>query len=237
MSWSFRSASLSLAFVAPFLALLSACGSDVYLGSREPATIEAKEWEGSRVIYTPHRPKSAGRKAVSLLPFPLGVVGEIAADVADGPDRTVVSKTDYSYAVRVTRINGEAVALTSESFQVPPGKHRIEARYCRYEEGRSNCSEPVVLNFRADAGYRYSLRRNSKLQIELHPNSADKKTVRSEAKAVVLQDEEDCIRRRRDRIEFHFAQGWIEADEAARRRSQVGPGCRDLVGRESEGES
>lgn len=231
MSRKFRSGSLSLALIASLLALLSACGADVYLGSREPATIEAKEWEGSRVIYTPLRPKSAGRKALSVLPFPIGVLGEIAADVADGPDRTVVSKTDYSYAVRVTQINGEAVALTSEEFQVSPGKHRIEARYCRYEEGRSNCSDPVVLNFRADAGYRYRLRRNSKLQIELHPNSADKKTVRSEAKAVVLQDEEDCIRGRRDRIEFHFAQGWIEADEAARRRSQVGPGCRELVGR------
>ena len=229
MSWGSHSGKLGLILGTLSLALLSACGSDVYLGSTEPAMIVAREWKGSQVLYSQPPPKSTGRKVMDIiLPFPLNALAETAASAADNYERTVASKVDYSYAVRVVRIDGEPVPETLEEFPVPAGEHRIEAKYCRYQDGHSACSEPVVLFFRADAGYRYSLRRNSKFHIELEPGIAGKKTVRAETKSVVPQDVEDCIRRREHDIEYNLKYGQVSAVEADRLISEVKSQCSAL---------
>lgn len=229
MPWGICSGKLGLISVALSLALLGACGPDVYLGSTEPATILTREWKGSQVLFSQPPPKSTGRQVMDfVLPFPLNALAGTAASAADDYERTVVSRVDYSYAVRVIRIDGEPVPETLEEFPVPAGDHRIEAKYCRYQDGHSACSEPVVLFFRADAGYRYSLRRSSKFHIELESGIAGKKTVRAESKSVVPQDVEDCIRRREHDIEYDLKYAQVSAVEADRLISEVKSQCSAL---------
>jgi len=87
----------------------------------------------------------------------------------------------------------------------------------------------VELSFYAEPGKRYRLYRTSELQIELWPPRAGRKAVRSDAKAVVAQDEEFCVWRREREIENQRKDRRIDLAEAIRLRAKVDAECRLLV--------
>ncbi len=207
---------------------LTACGTDGYLGSTEPATIEAYEFENEVKIYPPREPPSTAEKVADWVPG-VGTLVAIARFADWATKEKVVVRTVYTVAIHISRIDGEAVALGTKKIEVPHGDHTIEVKYCRYAEPNSSCSKNVEISFRAEPGVSYRLRRNSELQIELKPNSTDKKTFVSEARAVVAQDGDDCIRDRKLDIEFRARTYPKSKAEMARLLSAVQPYCRALV--------
>ena len=210
------------------LSMLTACGPGVYLGSTEPAAIEGYEYEREIRVYSDPEPPSAAYRVLSVLPG-VDVLAFIARTAISDSERTLISRTVYTEALRISRIDGEAVALTAKKVEVPFGEHTIEVKYCRYEELRSACSRGVELSFYARPGVSYWLRRTSKFQVELWPRQGGSKTIRSDAKAVVAQDEEDCVRRREREIEKRQKNRRIDRTEAIRLKSSAGEECRRLV--------
>ena len=208
--------------------VLTACGPGVYLGSTEPATIEAYEYEREISVYSDPGPPPAWSKVAGIIPG-VDLIAGLAMIAISESEKTLVSRTVYTEAIRISRIDGEAVALTAKKVEVPFGEHTIEVKYCRYEELRSACSRGVELSFRAEPGVSYSLFRKSSFQIELWPRKADKKPVLSEAKAVVAQDEEDCVRRRKREIESRWRKRRIDRAEAIGLKSKAEAECRVLV--------
>ncbi len=210
------------------LGLLTACAKDVYLGSTEPATIEGYEYEREIKVYSDSEPPSTAYRVLSVIPG-VDLLAFIARTAITESEKTLVSRTVYTEALRISRIDGEAVALTAQKVEVPFGEHTIEVKYCRYEELRSACSRGVELSFRAEPGVSYRLRRTSEFQVELWSSKAVGVVVRSEARAVVAQDEEDCVRKRKFDIETR-ARNWPNTRaEAGRLLSEVKPYCRSLV--------
>ncbi len=207
---------------------LTACGPGVYLGSTEPATIEVYERARDIKEFSPRKPPSTAYRALSIIPG-VNILSGFARLALPEPERTVVSRTVYTEAIRITRIDGEAIALTAKKVEVPFGEHTIEVMYCRYEERRSACSRGMALSFRAEAGVSYRLRRNSKFQIELWSWKGVRMVARSEAKAVVAQDEEDCVKDREREIKNRLRKRRIDRAEAKILRSRAERECYLLV--------
>ena len=218
----------SLLALLASLSMLTACGPGVYLGSTEPATIEGYEREREIRVYSDPEPAPIAYRVLSLIPS-VDILAFIAKTAIVDSERTLISRTVYAEALRISRIDGKAVPLTTNKIEVPFGEHTIEVKYCRYEELHSACSHVVVLSFYAEPGERYRLYRNSEFQVELKPRRSDRKTFLSKARAVVAQDEGDCIRKRKSAIETRAQNGFISRAKATRLLSEVKPDCRFLV--------
>ena len=133
------------------------------------------------------------------------------------------------YTLSVDEVDGNRVEHSPDGVIVDAGHRTIGARYCNGTESAYTCSLLVRLDFAAESGKTYEVRRDEDLTVVLREQESGDVVARSKKKAAAYSDYEACVSFQERSIGRQLDWGGIKEDEAERLKTEAQSQCHDLV--------